>query len=310
MRSGLINKRGSTVSVLKKILIATDLSESSQIAVARGLNLAQAHDLECTVVHVLPRDLMFDIQHLISKWDSTFERDAIERQTRELNRSVQALLKNRQLDVHTRLRTGKPAEEIAEQARESHADLLVVSSHGKGVVRRVLVGSTTLGVLQDAPCPVLVVRSGQTQTYRKAVLAIDFSAGSKSVVQLARRYAPNAHLILTHSLIAPYDEMQRLALLDKPQIQHFVETARSQAEERLHRLAESAGLSGKQYSVQVLQDHGAQAILTAEQSRDCDLVVTGKHGHHATRDRMLGSFTQSILTHATCDVLVAQPRQD
>ncbi|AWB32421.1 universal stress protein [Orrella marina] len=296
------------MSGLSRILIATDLSESSRIAVVRGLDLAQTHDLECTIVHVLPRDLMFDIQHLISKWDSTFERDAIERQTRELNRSVQSVLKNREINAHTRLRTGKPAEEIAQQARESQADLLVVSSHGKGLVKRLLVGSTTLGVLQDAPCPVLVVRTEQARPYQKALLAIDFSETSRTVVQLARRYASNAHLVMTHSLRAPYDEMQRLALLDKAQTQAYIDSARHQAEDRLHQLAESAGISSKQYTVQVLDNHSPEAMLAAQLSQDCDLIVTGKHGRHATRDRILGSFTQSILTHATCDVLVAQPR--
>lgn len=58
-----------------------------------------------------------------------------------------------------RVERGVPGEVICEVAAEERADLIVVGSHGKGVIRRVLLGSVSYHVLHHAPCPVLVVRA-------------------------------------------------------------------------------------------------------------------------------------------------------
>jgi universal stress protein A len=54
---------------------------------------------------------------------------------------------------------GSPGAEIAKSAREWPADIVVVGSHGRGGVSRLLVGSVAEAVMRRAPCPVLVVRS-------------------------------------------------------------------------------------------------------------------------------------------------------
>jgi nucleotide-binding universal stress UspA family protein len=56
------------------------------------------------------------------------------------------------------VRHGDPAAEICRVAAEGGYDVLVVGSHGSGLVKRVLVGSVSRHVVQHAPCPVLVVR--------------------------------------------------------------------------------------------------------------------------------------------------------
>lgn len=295
------------MDALNRILIATDLSEPSLVAAQRGLNLAQQQGLECTIVHVLPRDLISDIQHTLSRWDDTFERNAIERQTRELNQRIRTLLEGRPLNVHTRLRTGQPAQEISEQTRESQAELLVMSSHGKGMIRNMLVGSTVIGVLQHTTCPVLVVRAARQSAYQTVLLAIDFSENSRAVIEAALKFAPKAHYILAHSLQARFDEMQRLAILDQDQIQAFAQDASEQALDALEQLAQSAGLPEDRYTTLVLEHQTPRDWIGTASEVQADLIVTGKHGRHVTRDRILGSFTQAVISHADRDVLVVPP---
>ncbi|MGB7603793.1 MAG: universal stress protein [Candidatus Sulfotelmatobacter sp.] len=57
------------------------------------------------------------------------------------------------------LQVGKPATEIVKAAKEWPADLIVIGSHGRRGVERVLLGSVAEAVLRHAPCPVLVVRA-------------------------------------------------------------------------------------------------------------------------------------------------------
>lgn len=60
--------------------------------------------------------------------------------------------------VDTLIRTGSPADEIADAAKELNADLIVIGSRGWGEIRSVLLGSVSERVLHIAHCPVLIVR--------------------------------------------------------------------------------------------------------------------------------------------------------
>lgn len=59
------------------------------------------------------------------------------------------------------VQVGKPATEIVKAAKEWPADVIVIASHGRGGVSRLLLGSVAEGVMRHAPCPVLVVRMQQ-----------------------------------------------------------------------------------------------------------------------------------------------------
>jgi nucleotide-binding universal stress UspA family protein len=62
--------------------------------------------------------------------------------------------------IETMLATGKPYREILRVVDESRADLLVVGTHGRGAVDRMLFGSTTQHLVRQAACPVLTLRKG------------------------------------------------------------------------------------------------------------------------------------------------------
>ena len=65
------------------------------------------------------------------------------------------------LDVEELIVHGEPAAEIVRVARERGADLIVISSHGRTGLGRILFGSTAESVVRYAPCPVLVVKPSQ-----------------------------------------------------------------------------------------------------------------------------------------------------
>lgn len=292
---------------IRNILVATDLSEVSRQAVSRALKLSETNGMKCEVLFVVSKDLTFDLKRLFEGSGQDFERDTIELHTRELNACVKQLLGNRSMDVSTRLRVGKPSHEIAQEAQEIRADLLIMGSHGQGMVRRLLLGSTTMGALHHCTCPVLVIKSAVTEPYQKVALSIDFSDMGQAVVNKAQQIAPDAHYYLVHFEEAPFDEMRRLALVEPEQIKALRQIARDDLTAKLEQLAKASGLSPAQYSIVLRNSAVNQGWLELQKELKLDLLVTGKHGRHATRDRILGSFTQTALAEAVCDVLVVPP---
>jgi nucleotide-binding universal stress UspA family protein len=84
---------------------------------------------------------------------------ALEQEGREiLERTAARLGTDLPAGAGQEVRYGDPGPVICQVAGEAGADVVVVGSHGSGVVRRVLVGSVSQHVVHHAPCPVLVVR--------------------------------------------------------------------------------------------------------------------------------------------------------
>ena len=70
------------------------------------------------------------------------------------------------MSARTAVRTGKPFYEINQYALDERIDLIVIATHGHSGVEHILFGSTAEKVVRKAPCPVLVVRTGEREFVR------------------------------------------------------------------------------------------------------------------------------------------------
>lgn len=144
--------------MFKKILLATDLSDTSERALAAAVGLAREHNAALRIVHVL-NDLATE-PWAVEAYGVDF--GALMAEMRSRARGGVAALVTRitppLADVRAEVLVGKPAVEILRDAASTKADLLVLGSHGRGPVRRAFLGSVADRVLREAACPVLIVR--------------------------------------------------------------------------------------------------------------------------------------------------------
>ncbi len=151
--------RAAPASGMRKLLLATDLSEASASATDLAIELASSLGAALLVVSVIdPGSLLLPGGRFRARIDQVRER-------RE--QLAQALVeRGRQLgiDVSFLVWTGDPGDQIVEAAEAEHVDMVVVGSHGRGAVGRLLLGSVSEHVVRNAPCPVLVVRPREPST--------------------------------------------------------------------------------------------------------------------------------------------------
>jgi nucleotide-binding universal stress UspA family protein len=141
----------------RTVLLATDLSPTSEAATTAALELAATVGARLLAVSVIdPGALRLAGGRYFARVDQVrAERERIAQELVARGRSMG-------VDVGFLVWEGEPGESIIEAAVAESADLIVVGSHGRGAVGRFLIGSVSDHVVRNASCPVLVVRSGST----------------------------------------------------------------------------------------------------------------------------------------------------
>jgi nucleotide-binding universal stress UspA family protein len=148
--------------MIKKILVATDGSETSRKSVKYAVDLAKQTGANITLLSVIDKSL-FIPQLIPALATSTHLMEPIEdylRQAAEAHlEEAERLCKKNKIQSKKSVRSGHPVEEIIKEAKKTRVDLIIMGSHGKSALKATLLGSVTFGVIhKDTKIPVLIVR--------------------------------------------------------------------------------------------------------------------------------------------------------
>ena len=138
----------------RNIIAAIDFSESSLLAMETALGLLPERGGILCLLHVLEVPRGIDPIGVLQPSIEELDAEALER--------LQDLVPDnpdKNVQIERLVVRGSPAKTIASQARERGADLIVVGTHGRTGLARMLLGSTAEALLRQAPCQVLVVKA-------------------------------------------------------------------------------------------------------------------------------------------------------
>lgn len=139
----------STFENIESLLLPTDGSGASERAAVQGIELADKLDAMVHVLSVIePTDTLVEEGEPVG---DEFAIDAISK--------IEQECRDRDLDVVTSIRSGKPAEEIVEYVSENDTGGIVIGTQGHGGFTRWLLGSVTDAVVRTAPVPVITIRA-------------------------------------------------------------------------------------------------------------------------------------------------------
>ena len=201
------------------------------------------------------------------------------------------------VDAYLEVREGKPAEEIVRLANE--VDLLVMSTHGRGGFKRIVLGSVTESVIRHADVPMLVTRPGiSVPAWNRMVVALDGSPRGEQILEdvipLAIRLGASVELI--QAVMPP---IVGTGLGDVPGVQ-VIENPRPYLE-GVRALLATRGIAA---SATVLEGRAGSEILRHAGQNSTSLLCMTTHGRTGLARALMGSIADEVVRHAPCPVLL------
>ncbi len=292
----------------RKILCSTDFSPGSEHALALAVQLAQASKASLVISHAW---FVPPLAYAGEAW--TLATEVIDHMVKdgELGLATASAQASRLgvANVTSLLVNGRPDDQIVSTLNgDPSFDLVVVGTHGRTGLQRVLLGSVAEQVVRHAPCSVLVARPRLGDAPIKSVLCpVDFSDSSRRALDMAAELVTpgGAGITLLHSIDLPARYGEDPTLM----------TAVDEIDARTGKLLENwahqvRATTGATITITMQTRRGGPGaqILGALEQTTFDLVVMGSHGRTGIRRALLGSVAEKVIRHASCPVLVARVR--
>ncbi|HTD56986.1 MAG TPA: universal stress protein [Silvibacterium sp.] len=280
----------------KTILAATDLSERATSALKIAARMAKQFRSTLHVVHaVTPEFYMADATMLSSE----LQKIDVERCQRELHEYTRRIPEVRATLHEETAICGAPTDVITSVVEAAGIDLLVMGSHGRGPVGKLVLGSVAEAVIRRTHCPVLVVGphcGGRLYPLRSIVLGMDLPAASLRAAQyatsLARQFGSTLMVVRV------------LAQHSRP-ISGAVEERF--AKEDLRELAPGDPELRKHIHFQIRSGEAAEEILRIAAESKANLIVMGAREHSTLADHAPWATLSRVIRGAHCPVLAVQP---
>jgi nucleotide-binding universal stress UspA family protein len=290
------------------ILLATDFSKPALKAYRYAAALALGRKARLLVLNVLPTAMPLDPEYPVH---ALYLKQLHEESKAELEQFTRRAQQDG-LRFETHQVPGDPSECIIDMADAEKAVLIVMGTHGRTGLDRVLLGSVAEKVVRQARCPVMTVRGTEADSQPVSggllpvgcfLVPIDFSDCAQEAFEFAVSLAKPVGAVMR--LIHAFD--QPAYPLDFSLFKVTDEKAlHARVRERLQELV--TVLRDQGVSAEVVCHVGLPADIILAQARIIPgaMIVMGTHGRRGWQHLAMGSVAEHVVRHAACPVLTVK----
>lgn len=288
---------------LKHILVTTDFSDCSRHALQQAAAIARLHSSDLSVLHVIPPEPMLQNALEPASWEYI---DLVNKAQSEIKTAETEEIMAGIPHQYT-VERGELEAVLAALIKEREISLLVVGTHGRGGIKKLLLGSVAEEMFRRAECPVLTVGPHETPSllthgkFQSVLFATDFSAGSMNALTYAVGFAQESQARLT--LLHAVEEGSLTGL-------YLHERMLADARKRLDEMVPAHAGVAFPPDVEILSGYPVDAILRIAEKKKADLIVLGVHktGGLAARtsSHLPWTIAQTVVCHAKCPVLTVR----
>jgi|SRR3972149_688108 len=267
---------------MEKLMIATDGSKYSESAMREAINLAKICSSNLIAVSVVKTNLEFD--SVLPQFVEKAEQEAIKHLE-----SVKAQATKEGVNCLTIVsRSEEPYQDIVHHASKNNVDMIIMGTHGKTELKRLMMGSVTAKVIGHAPCKILVLPLNARVECKNVLIATDGSKYSEAAASEALGIAKRCGSSLIVISVASSDA--EIAL----------------AKDNVNKVAEAAEKEGIKTAPVVTTGKPYEAIIETSKQKKADFIVVGSHGRTGLARLLMGSVTERVIGHAESAVLVVR----
>lgn len=275
------------------VLFITDLSARCDRAMDRAAQLAKSLNTKLIALHVTQTSLLEKIATPAWRKHADDHRSAAEHQ-------LKSDLAHVDVPMEIVIEHGDPIERILSTAKHHHCSIIVSGTASDETLGRVVFGTTIEKLARQCELPLLIVRKRVFQPYKHAVVATDFSPGSRHALEAAVQLFPQAGLTLFHAFESEAAGKWQQNTAD---IQHADETRATQF------MQETAALKGRpQPKIMTVEGEPHIELGKYVDEHHIEVAVLGTHGLTGILRTAIGSVAEKLLATLPCDVMVVRQR--
>ena len=287
--------------LIDSILVPTDGSDGAKPGIRHGIGLAADVGAD---LHTLSVVDSVEINPSLSRVeDESDPKGLFEARATRAADAVEELAQSH-LDgpVTTAVEWGRPFRSITEYATANDIDLIVMGTHGRSGLKRLVLGSVAEKVLRTTSVPVMLVPpqaaiDGVDIEYSEILLPTDGSEAAETAVDwgvtLADLYDGSVHTIYSVDTARFAGEGEMMTLYD---------ALEQTGEDALNAVRQRAREAGISVTAELGTGPPARVIRSYSADHDVDLIVMGTHGRSGVERYLIGSVTESVVRHAKVPV--------
>jgi nucleotide-binding universal stress UspA family protein len=295
---------------LDHVLLPTDFSACADHALTHAIEVADRFDAELHILHVV-NELDPDWYGVTEAQDRAAQlRNEIKEKAKE---RLHDLAPDTTLDTTVSLQLSfDVADTIYEYVDEREIDLVVMGTHGRQGLDRLMLGNVANKIVRHAPCPVMTVReevpwTGEEEdaAFQDVLAPIDFSDHSSEALRTSKAFASAYEARLHLLFVAEQRTVPTFSDTGLPGI-GVVEMDPeivSNAEKALQQLDENVGGPEVTSRYHVREGNVSRDIVDFAETQGVDLIVMATRGLTGVSRFLLGSNTERIVRVAPCPVL-------
>jgi nucleotide-binding universal stress UspA family protein len=303
------------------ILVPLDGSKFAEQALPLAVSIANRAGASLEVVQV---HMLYAFQEPECSWlpfdpaeDAVFKKH----EQAYLDAVVGRLQKTASVPVTSALTRGLIVDGILERAHTKAADLIVMTTHGRGTASRFWLGSVALDVVLNAPAPILLVHPQEAAaaprpepTLRRILVPLDGSKLAERVLEptVALGSLMDAEYTFIRAVQASllpdgFPVAVELSAIEQP----LLEQQRTEAQAYLDGVAERLRANALRIETRVVVgESAAAAVLDVARDKKMELIAIATHGRSGLQRLLLGSVADKIVRGTFTPVLVYRPMAD
>lgn len=293
---------------MNRVILPLDGSKLSECALGLGQSLARAYGATLELTTVLTEPVLLDLLPGLMLPD----RQAAEEYLTGIAQDVPD-----EIQTYTYAIRGNPTEQLLRLTSNTADTMIVMSTHGRGGLGRVMYGSVADKVLRGSTVPIALVRGGVE--YDRAgissiLVPLDGSEIAEEALALAADLAERVDATVTLVRVvepiwaSTYGAFTEASILASQQIQDVEDQLQAEARAYLDAMAKALRERGLRVGWEVRAGRPADEIMRAAETTSADLIVLSTHGRGGLKRFALGSVTNEVLHRGVTPVFAVPPK--